>query len=71
MRWDLLGLKQCKARVYRCSSYDTTRRLVKRPNGGKGAAKNGENGSGGKEGCRKQVSCPGYVAHELSGLLPP
>src|SRR6516165_9754142 len=22
-------------------------------------------------GCRKQVSCPGYVAHELSGFMPP
>ena len=21
--------------------------------------------------CRKQVSCPGYVAHELSGFMPP
>jgi hypothetical protein len=21
--------------------------------------------------CRKQESCPGYVAHELSGFMPP
>src|SRR6516165_4440948 len=24
-----------------------------------------------KVACRKQVSCPGYVAHELSGFMPP